>query len=130
MAGTSEGTAGAVQGSKDQVVKVSTNGMGWDILKLLDFETEIHSECEVNPVPVGSEILVTATPLLLGKCFQVWDIRFGTKKPKPPGSDSKIPELVLVALSRFSVMIIPTEDKFVPKWGACCTFGGATFMRS
>ncbi|CAM6089262.1 unnamed protein product [Calypogeia fissa] len=51
----------------------------------------------LHPVPVGSEILVTATPLLLGKCFQVWDIRFETKKPKPPGSDSKIPELVLVA---------------------------------
>ncbi|CAM6121286.1 unnamed protein product [Calypogeia fissa] len=125
---TSEAIAAAAasEGTKEQVIKVSMNGpgMGWETLRLLEFEMEIYSESKVGkgrfvvnqyscqpfgvlqagttayvadavgslmasyssqfqrvagvelnvnhlrPVQVGKEILVTATPLLLGKRVQ------------------------------------------------------------
>ncbi|CAM6101146.1 unnamed protein product [Calypogeia fissa] len=96
-----------------------------------NFQRVAGVELNVNhlrPAPLGSEILLTSKPLLLGQRLQVWEVRFETEKPKPPGSDSKTQELVLVAVSRVSIMIIPTEDEFAPVRDEHDKFAGMTFI--
>lgn len=96
-----------------------------------NFQRVAGVEINVNhlrPVPVGSEILWTSKPLLLGTRLQVWEVKFETERPKPPGSDSKAPELVLVAVSRVSIVIIPTQTEFAPKRDRHHTFVGMTFV--
>jgi hypothetical protein len=43
--------------------------------------------------------------------WQVWEVKFETERAKP---DSESTEIVLVAVSRVSIMVIPPEDN-IPK---------------
>ncbi|CAM6120240.1 unnamed protein product [Calypogeia fissa] len=96
------------------------------------FQPVAGVELNVNhlrPVQVGRAVLLTATSLLLGKRFQVWDMRFETERPKPVGIDSRTSELVLVAVARVSAMIIP-DSRFAPIQEVPDAFGGVTFTKT
>ncbi|KAJ7534878.1 hypothetical protein O6H91_12G008100 [Diphasiastrum complanatum] len=63
----------------------------------------------LRAIPVGQEVIASATPLMVGNRIQVWDVKFSTLKPKDTSNDTSPTELSVVSRVTLIAGGLPSE---------------------
>eukprot|EP00252_Welwitschia_mirabilis_P026513 TRINITY_DN8727_c0_g1_i1.p1 TRINITY_DN8727_c0_g1~~TRINITY_DN8727_c0_g1_i1.p1 ORF type:complete len:177 (+),score=26.64 TRINITY_DN8727_c0_g1_i1:205-735(+) len=113
---------GILHGGISALVAESVGSIGASVAS--GFNRVIGVELSINhlqPAPLGTPVLVKATPVNVGRRIQVWEVKFFAPKRSTEGSSSqdlselKSSELRLIALSKLTATILPSGNEINSK---------------